>query len=211
MATKTGIALMFSRLAACCRVPAEIERRPEAAIDTWALVLADIEDDDLAVAVMAYLRENTGAQWWPSPAALIALTPAGKRRAVLIEAANDMWGYVVEAGSRHGSRYLPPTPTTHEAWAEAITTRPGLGARLGNRRWRLHDDRIVCEALEAGIRAAGGWDVLAGDITAHGPARAAFRAAYEGRLSRAPTSPAVAQLEARNGPIVRRIKAEDEP
>lgn len=83
MATTAGIRRAFSALtAAGIPQPAAWQRGDDeeqaatlrAAVETWALVLADVEDADLLSAVIAWLR-SPDARWWPSPGAVLAHRP----------------------------------------------------------------------------------------------------------------------------------------
>jgi hypothetical protein len=92
---------------------------------------------------------RSGAEWWPKPGQILALVPA--RRIAALDDADAAWGELVYLAGRHGS-YSPPSP---DGW------------------------HLSSAAMEAGLRACGGWAaVCISTAQDHVSMRASFRAAY---------------------------------
>lgn len=102
------------------------------AVDVWALVLADVTDDAIVGAAVAYLR--TGAAYWPTPGQLLEQlreTPAGT------DTADEWWGRLRALRVERGS--TPPL-------------RPGQPEP-----WTLSPSPIGARVLWAALEAIGGW------------------------------------------------------
>lgn len=186
MATEPGIIGCFSVLRqAGCRVPSAMES-PAGLAQTarvWAQVLPDVSDDELGALTLAWLR-GPEAQWWPMPGQLLEL----RRRALapVADDADTAWGLLVAAIGRHG-RYAPPTPSGHAG---------------GRGSWWLHLEPRTCAALDAGLRALGGWWDACSIDPHDAAARASFRAAYTAALRSGDGGPERLAIGASNRPAL---------
>lgn len=167
----------------------------QAAAKTWAMVLFDLTDEDLALAALAHLRAgDRDAAFWPKPGRLLALSSKGSSRFT----ADDAWGEVLRLlrlyGTAGGAPLAPgepePEPVVRETPVREVYVGDRLFRRVGGResfvpgpkRFRLHTDPAVESAMHGALRAIGGWTALGAlpaDVGEQAPTAAAFRRAYD--------------------------------
>ena len=163
------------------------------ALDTWALVLADVEPGRVLVMVTAWLRSpEVRFGRWPMPGAL--LHALGDN--VETDEADEAWGEVLALLQSRGRDWCCRSVATVQALvdleaamrdrAQELRTRGDalLAEQQERRRAGLPkgpEGRLV--AVFAGLSACGGWRGLAvsEDLVAH---RAAFRSAFRGTVQR---------------------------
>jgi hypothetical protein len=123
---------------------------------TWAAVLADLDDATLQAAVLTHLRDPDACQFWPQPGKLLAATP--QRRQLAAVDPETLWGQCLELASRYGSY--------------------NIGAAMAN----LPEPQDVTAAA---LHAIGGLRVLCvTHYEEHAALRASFRAAVKASVSR---------------------------
>ena len=66
----------------------------EVVIETWALLLADVTNDELKHATIDYMRDPKVCQWWPQPGALRARVPQ-HREPMQIRDYGEAWAMVL--------------------------------------------------------------------------------------------------------------------
>jgi len=163
------------------------------ALDTWGLVLADVEPGRLLVMAAAWLRSPEARFGrWPMPGAL--LHALGDN--VETDEADEAWGEVLALLQSRGRDWCcRSVPTVlhlveleaamRERTQELRTRGDALLAEQQERRRqglpKGPEARLV--AVFAGLSACGGWRGLAvsEDLVTH---RAAFRAAFRGTAKR---------------------------
>ena len=137
MVNEQHIKAVFEVLRVSCKMPPEWSDRDtrHRAVQTWALVLADMSPEELMSAAVAYLR-TPKAQWWPAPGSLLELS-----RPSDIDDADQAWGEVLIAMGQHGASRQPSLST-----------------------WRLSDKPGHERAIFRAVEAAGGWPVVSGGL-----------------------------------------------
>ena len=122
---------------------------------TWEVILHDVDDTELRELICLHMAQSA---WWPRPADLRALL----------------------------QRFEPPTPaiaTGDEAWGRALELIGRHGVYQGAPK-RLSEQPEEHEALDAAIRAVGGWGRMCAIRLDDMQARAAFARAYEATRER---------------------------
>lgn len=115
----------------------QIDRHAEFA-RLWSAVFVDVEDEQLKVAVLAWIRKpGRDAAFWPKPGQLLELVPG--RRELEVDTADHAWGVLQQMIQLHGS-YKPPN-----------VPDPVYG-----RTWTW-PDTVDAEAMDDALMTMGGW------------------------------------------------------
>lgn len=201
MPTDPGVRKFFERLILCgVPLPAALEGRLNAAVQTWLETLADVSDAELELAALRITTaptERDGHRFWPTTADVRRALGLGDILAPQSSASRRMdadaaWGMMLVLSARNGREKPPqigdtPEPTVSIEYVN-VPGRPRPQARRvfkpGVPRWSLSDEPATCAAMEAGLSAIGGWGVLCDRDSAEQSLGPAFRRAYQAEMAR---------------------------
>lgn len=114
MASEAGIVQVLEILRdAGCRAPESwAGRKPSQIAQSWALLLTDIDDDELGAAAVAWARGTSKEhQFWPMPGQLVELArPQGDAKAAVDALASADFAALIAAYNRAGGVHMAEPP-----------------------------------------------------------------------------------------------------